>query len=163
VVWEYGAMLTQLLQRRQTELLQQAELRQRSSGLVSSDDIKALDQELLSFVAVNRGKSPLLIDSHPVTKESFGYRTTAFSSSQILDLRPDEIWVLYSSPEETVRRIEASPNGRPQVTCSEAAMHTSLQASVAVNYGIIVGCPIYFFDTEHDPNVLTDRLEARIK
>lgn len=161
-IWEYGAKLTEFLQAKNGEVQDQAHLRGSSSNVVTARDIEFVDEALLAFVAERRGTVPILVDSHAVTKEVFGYRITPFSLEKFQVLAPDEIWVLYASPAETRRRIAADSGGRPTVTLEEAAMHTALQSSVAATYGMAIGKPIYLFDTACPRGELVDRLVGRL-
>jgi len=162
LVWEYGAKLTEHCGARLTELAGQHELRAQSAALITPDDVAAVDQELLDFVDEHRGRQHVVIDSHPVTKEEWGYRITPFSFQQFARLLPDEIWLLYASPEETRRRIQEDAGGRPLVTEEEARMHTMLQASVAATYGMSIRCPVYMFDTGVARQELVSRLVERL-
>lgn len=161
-IWEYGAKLTEFVQAKNGAIENQAHLRGASSNVVTARDIELVDEALLAFVAERRGAVPILVDSHAVTKENFGYRITPFSFEKFQILAPDEIWVLYASPAETQRRIAADPGGRPAVTLEEAAMHTALQSSVAATYGMAVGKPVYLFDTGLPRSELVDRLVGRL-
>jgi adenylate kinase len=162
LTWEYGARLTEHVTFKAARDIHQHELREKSAGLVTPEDVSEVDRQLLQFVEINRGSRNVLIDSHPVTKEDYGFRITPFSSEQVAALRPDEIWVLYASPEETRRRIEADGAGRPMITAEEAAMHTFLQTSVAATYGIAASCPVYIFDTNASREDLMVRLIGRL-
>jgi adenylate kinase len=162
LVWEYGARLTEYIQARSTAELTQAELRARSSNIVTPEDIAAVDLALVSFVTTHRVTHPVIIDSHAVTKEEYGYRITPFSLEQFARLSPDEIWILYASPEVTISRIKADAAGRPMVDEEEARMHTALQASVGATYGMSLGIPVYFFDTAKPRDQLLDRLTRRL-
>ncbi len=66
----------------------------------------------------------VFIDSHPVTKEAFGFRVTPYSLDDFALLSPTQIWVLYADPETTAARIGQEARGRHIVTAAEAAMHT---------------------------------------
>ncbi len=160
-VWEYGERLTAYVQARSVNITDQSELRAKSAQVVTPDDIAQLDGQLLEFVELHRGKSPVLIDSHPVTKEEYGFRITAFSETRARDLAPNEIWVFYANPEETRRRIQSESGGRPLPSEEEARMHTSLQSAIAATYGIIVGAPVYLFDTATSLEELVSRLMRR--
>lgn len=163
LIWEYGAKLTEHCAARSAEAIRQDDLRARSAGIVTPEDVAAVDAALLAFIDEHRNTRNVLIDSHPVTKEEYGYRITPFSLKQFGQLRPDEIWVLYASPEETRRRIEADPGGRPMVSDEEARTHTMLQASVAATYGMAIRCPVYMFDTEGSRDVLVTKLVGRLR
>lgn len=160
--WEYGARLTEHLKARSAHLADQNELRTKSATIVTPDDIRDVDRTLMEFVAENRLSRHVIIDSHPVTKEAWGYRITPFSLEDFSRLAPDEIWMLYASPELTVDRIANDPAGRPAVTLEQARTHTSLQGSVAATYGMSLGKPVYLFDSSRDQSELVDQLASRL-
>jgi adenylate kinase len=162
LIWEYGARLTEHVAARLSKVGNQNELRARSSGLVTPSDVEEMDRRLLTFVDEHRNDNHVLIDSHAVTKEAYGYRITPFSLAQFARLAPNEIWVLYATPEETRRRIADDSGGRPLVTEEEARRHTYLQASVAATYGMALGCPVYLFDTGTSRDELISRLQGRL-
>ncbi len=162
MVWEYGARLTEHVRGLSGGVVTQDDLRGRSAGVVSPQDVDEVDHALMAFVAEHRGSCHVLIDSHPVTKEAYGYRITPFSLERFAHLAPDEIWVLFASPEETRRRIAANDEGRPMVTEEEARTHTALQASVAATYGMSLGRPVYLFDTSAPRAELVARLVKRL-
>lgn len=146
-VFEYGERLTRYLADRGDRSLTQQRLRRHSAALARPDDIRAVDRLLLKFVAKKRSRSHVVIDTHAVTKERYGFRVTSYSLRRFSSLNPDAICVLYTSPDVSVERIRRGPGGRPQVTEWEAGFHSALQASVAVTYGMSVGVPVYFVDS----------------
>lgn len=162
LIWEYGAKLTEHCAARSVDVTGQHELRARSADLITPEDVAEVDSKLMTFVKEHRPTRHVLIDSHPVTKEAYGYRITPFSLEQFAQLRPDEIWVLYASPEETRRRIQEDSGGRPLVTEEEARTHTLLQSSVAATYGMSIRCPVYMFDTAEPRADLVARLAGRL-
>lgn len=161
-VWEYGARLTEYCRQKSPAIGGQEDLRAQSSGLVTPEDVQEVDRLLLEYVSANRGERHVLVDSHPVTKESYGYRVTAFSQEQVQTLDPDEIWVLYATPDVTRDRISADAAGRPLPSEEEARIHTQAQMAVATTYGIMVSCPVYMFDTGRPREQLIETLLARL-
>ena len=161
-LWEYRARLTEHCKQRSHGIRSQKDLRAKSSILVTPEDVLEVDRLLIEFVTEKRKTQHVIVDSHPVTKEAYGYRVTAFSQEQITRLNPDEIWVLYADPELTRSRIHEDAGGRPMPSEEEARTHTQTQISVATTYGIIVGCPVYIFDTSQPRELLTDSLLARL-
>lgn len=162
-IWEYGARLTRFLQERGSLVKDQDELRARSAGVVTPADIDSLDDELLAWTAESRQTSHCVIDTHPVTKEDYGYRVTAFSVERFRQLKPDEIWLFYVAPDITVDRIARKAAGRPTITLEEARIHSAAQASLACTFGVIAGCPVYMFDTNVEQAVLVARLARRLE
>ncbi|MDP3634931.1 ATP-binding protein [Phenylobacterium sp.] len=162
LVWEYGARLTEHINGRSVGIVHQDQLRERSASVVTAADIEDVDRALLEFVATHRSTHNIIIDSHPVTKEAFGFRITPFSLEQFRRLAPDEIWLLYVSPKVTIERIANDPAGRPTVSEEDARLHTSLQASVAATYGISIGRAVHLFDGAGDRSELIARLQKRL-
>lgn len=160
-IWEFGERLTAYLNERNGTSIAQAELRERSAGLATPDDVTVVDAQLVDFVAAERGRSHVLIDSHPVTKERYGYRVTPYSLAHFRQLNPTQIWMLYTAPEVAVARIRNDAQGRPEITLEEARFHTQIQASVAATYGMALGIPIYFFDANRPPEELDAELSSR--
>ena len=161
-IWEYGARLTEHCLARSADITSQDDLRARSSAVVTPQDVADVDLALLTFVEEHRGSRPVLIDSHAVTKEFYGYRVTPFSLEQFGRLRPNEIWVLYAEPDETRRRIAADSGDRPQISEEQARTHTLLQESVACTYGMSIGCAVYMFDTAQPRDTLITVLAERL-
>jgi adenylate kinase len=160
-IFEFGERLTARLTD-SGQVSDQADLRSQSARAITLDDVRAVDRELLDFVATNRATNPVIMDSHAVTKESYGYRVTPYSLKEFEKLGPTQIWVLYTAPEVARQRIIADAQGRPQITEEEARFHTQLQASVAITYGMHLGTAIHFFDSAVPREQLVDQLVARL-
>jgi adenylate kinase len=157
--------LSYYLSQRQNSPVRTTQLREQSARIVTPEDIAAVDDQLIAHVNRQRQVTHLIIDSHPVTKEQYGFRITAFSIEQLQALRPTMICMLYTEPAVVMERLSTDAQGRPMVTPHEAALHTELQASVAVTYGIVLGVPVYLFDSskllEEISNSIVKRLEAK--
>lgn len=162
-VFEFGERLTSHIERTRGGGVVQEDLRRRSSGLITPEDVAAVDRDLIAFAKEGRSRTHVVIDSHPVTKESFGFRVTPYSLADFAQLAPTQIWVLFADPETTMKRIGSNAQGRPAISAAEAAMHTHLQTSVAVTYGIGLGLPVHLFDTSRlDPGEVASMLAARL-
>lgn len=162
-VFSYGHELTQFLQRKGRGVDSQDALRSRSAKVTSKEDIDELDSELVELVERERQVRPILIDSHPVTKEEYGFRITPFTLEMFGKLRPTRIIVLYTEPALTQARIGDDPGGRPMVSNFESAMHTGLQATVAIGYAMSLGTPIYFLDSAQPVEFLAEWVVARMR
>ena len=111
--FSYGDELRKWVSQRHATPLTAPTMREASAGVVTADDVDHIDRELVSWVAKERAQSHIIVDSHPVTKEKFGFRITPLSGDQLRELSPDFILCLYASPEELERRIVADTRGRP--------------------------------------------------
>jgi adenylate kinase len=138
-------------------------IRQQSSFVVTPQDIEDLDRKLAEFVRQHRSTCPVLIDSHAVTKEPYGFRVTSFKAESLQAIAPDCIVCLYANSDVLIDRIGANAMGRPQVTRFEADMHVQLQAGLAVHYGVILGKAVYLVDSATDEMELVRIVATRAK
>lgn len=124
------------------------DMRRQSALLIRREDVDAVDAQLIETVRLKRQQHPIVIDSHPVTKEEFGFRVTPFTRAQLATLHPDVILCLYASADEIRRRIETNSMGRPLPRKDEIELHTQTQVSLAVQYGLRLDAPVYLLDAE---------------
>lgn len=155
-VWDYGQeLLNRVAERANTSY---EELRGNSAGLITSADVAKTDEDLITWTEERRQQSHVLIDTHAVTRESFGFRITPFSTEQVTRLKPTILIGLYAEPEVVRARLDADAAGRLGVTPFEASFHASVQASVLATYAITCGVPAYILDSSRDSSVLVSLL-----
>jgi adenylate kinase len=156
MVFSYSALLRDHIRQRDGADIGAAELREKSSRVVTRDDVMAVDAKLIDEINATRSAHDILIDSHPVTKESYGFRVTPFSADQIRAFSPDAIICLYASPDILHQRIAMNPDGRPLPSIFELEMHAHVQAALATQYSISVGRSCYLIDSGVSPQELVD-------
>jgi adenylate kinase len=160
VTFVYSELLARHMSEGSKAKVSQKKLREQSAQIVTEKDIEAVDQFLIREVSRLRLRCHVVIDSHPVTKEGYGFRVTAFSIPMLRALMPTRICMLYANPRVIIKRIAKHSKGRPTVTKNEADLHCALQSNVAVCYGLQVGAPIYFFDVSRSVDVALAQLSA---
>ncbi|MDD5247565.1 MAG: ATP-binding protein [Rhodocyclaceae bacterium] len=156
LLFSYSALLREHLRQRDGAAIGAAEIREKSSCIVSREDVMAVDARLINEVNAKRGTHDILIDSHPVTKESYGFRVTPFKREQLHALSPDAIVCLYASPDVLRERINMAPDGRPLPSIFEIGLHVHMQAAVAAQYSVEVGRTCYLFDSGVNSDALVD-------
>lgn len=156
LVLSYSALLQEHVHQRDGEAIGAAEIREKSSHVITRDDVMAVDAKLIDEVHAKRGTRDILIDSHPVTKESYGFRVTPFKVEQLLALSPDAIVCLYASPDVLRERISMAPDGRPLPSIFEIGLHVQMQAAVAAQYSVELGRSCYLFDSGVNRDALVD-------
>jgi adenylate kinase len=161
-LFAYSQVLAESLTLKLAATISQDKLREESAKIITQQDVQAADRDLLALVNGCRGCCNIIVDSHAVTKETYGFRITAFSMEMLLAIRPTLLVSLYSAPAVVIDRIASSPQGRPVVSEFEAEFHNFLQASVAVNYGMQLGLPVYFLDAERSPDALCAEIVKRV-
>ena len=164
LLFAYSEQLRDLVGRRLgNESLGEDEIRRQSSQVVTAQDVIDLDKQLIETVRSERSRRPVLIDSHAVTKEAYGFRVTAFSVAALQALDPDVIICLYASSAVVLDRIRRHPSGRPTVTEFEADFHTHGQVALAIQYGVILGKPVYLVDSAASEDDLVSVVATKAK
>lgn len=154
-VLSYGALLTKA-----HDVKSQEELRQRSSDIITSDSVRAID-DLLHHRIESSASALVVIDSHAVTRESYGFRTVPYDISTIRSLGLTSIVCLYASPATIRRRHELDRGGRREGDEFHLQMHTSLQSSLAMTYSHTADVPVFFIDADPSPTeVLSSAVSA---
>jgi adenylate kinase len=121
-------------------------LREAPSQVITRADVDATDKKLIGLVGDLRKHKHVLVDSHPMSKEPYGFRITPFTQAQISELSPDVIVCLYADPAEIARRIHEDAAGRPLPSEFELSMHVTLQATVAAQYAYTLGVACHLLD-----------------
>lgn len=164
LVWySYSKMLRDVVNRRGQENIDETEVRERSAAVITREDVVTTDEWLIAEVAARRQDHHVVIDSHPVTKESYGFRITPFTPGQLKRLSPDIIVCAYASANVLANRIRQDPAGRPLPSDFDITLHVQLQASLAAQYGFLLGCACYLLDTDAEPDVVKQRFLAMTK
>jgi len=159
----YGEVLTEYVNRNANTKLAQPDIRRESSRVISPEDVEAADHMLLELVRRKRDTAHVMIDSHPVTKEGYGFRVTPFSLRLLEAIRPTMVVCLYAHSAVVRKRIGNDAQGRPEVSRFESDYHCCLQASVALTYSIHLGVPMYCYDSDRPADELADALVERIR
>ncbi len=155
-IFTYSKELLKVVERRVASVKTQDDLRQHSAAVITHDDVKIVDNELLKLLETTRNKKNVIIDSHPVTIESYGFRVTPFAKAQIKRLNPDVIICLFSDAETVRKRICENPAGRPLPSSFELDLHTQLQSQIASIYAMETGARLFLLNSSVSRDELLD-------
>lgn len=153
---EYGDRLLWSLRRDHPELTRE-ELRARSADLVTANVVARLDEELADALPTWLMTTHVVISSHAVTHERYGVRVTPYSQRVLERLPLAAIVVLHAPSTELLRRSTQAPEGRSWHTAEQADRLQRLQTDVALQYGMVCGCPVFVIDTCDDPLTLAQQ------
>ncbi len=117
-------------------------------------------ERLLAEVRQLRVQSNVIIDSHAVAKDEYGFRVTPDSSDYLRALQLDAIVILHPKPEDVVARIAEEPAGRREVDVDNVIRHSALQDAVSIAYAVSLGCPVFTLDAHGPLSDLVLRLLA---
>ncbi len=154
VVFTYSKELLDWVQRRTKLIATQDDLRRESAKMITPGDVQAVDSQLVELANSCRGQRTLVVDSHPVTIEEFGFRVTPFTKERLGALAPDVIVCLYANAETIIERISKNAAGRPMPFRYEIDLHNQLQCQVASIYAIETGASLYYLNASCSPDDL---------
>jgi adenylate kinase len=138
-------------------------IRRSSAKIITPQMISDVDELLIQKVQQERCRRPIIIDSHAVTKESYGFRITPFTLEKLRLLSPTHVCLLFADSDTTIRRINENAQGRPLITPFEANFHLYLQSQVAVSYCIELGLQLYILDSTATLGPGLDKLLSLLK
>jgi adenylate kinase len=149
--FDYGELL--LRRKEQSGItLSYEQLRHQSATVIRSTDVVTVDEEVVEEVRRMREANHVLIDSHALTREEYGFRAIPYSAPQLSLLRLDAVIVLRCDPEVLLSRVEADRGGRRALTVELAREIQVLQESLCIQYAVVCGCPAFVIDcTELTP------------
>jgi len=144
--FDYGQLL---LSRKQGEGigLTYEQLRQESAAVISPEDVASTDDWVVAEIARLRLATHIIIDSHALTREAYGFRAVAFSQRRLQDLKLDAVLILRCDPDVLIARVARDPQGRRDLTVELAREIQTLQAALCLTYGVACGCPVFVIDT----------------
>lgn len=142
--------------------LSHADLRDESANSITRQDIETLDAELISLsMKCRQDAIPLLIDSHPVTIEDYGFRVTMFSKEVLKAISPNVIVCLYADAAVLSERIKHVGLGRKFRTIADVDRHVNLQNQVAAIYALETAASLYYLDAARpELDVYTDFIRS---
>ena len=79
--YSYSKLLRDHINQQRGKSIDEVEIRRQSAILITRDDVDAVDRWLIEEVRNRRSVEHIVIDSHAVTKESYGFRVTPFTTS----------------------------------------------------------------------------------
>lgn len=124
-----------------------SELRRHPTREATMSTIEKAVELLISRVNELRARTNVLIDSHAVAKDEYGFRVSPDNISVLNRIGLRAIFVLHGDHNTIIRRLKSDASGRRLVTRAEISVHERLQDSVAISYAVASGCPVFFVNT----------------
>lgn len=119
-------------------------LRKSPASKVDENLVRQADAELKRLVDESSGV--VLIESHAVTVEEYGFRVIPFTSEAFDALGFTDILLLFDSPQRILQRTKDNPEGRPVLPVETISFAQGIQASVAFEYAMKAAVPLYCLD-----------------
>jgi adenylate kinase len=133
-----------------------SELRRHPTREATMNTIKKSTEVLCSKLNELREHTNVIIDSHAIAKDSYGFRASPDSIASLTKFDLSAIFVLHAKYDEIRRRLESQNEGRRHVSAEEISTHERLQDSVAISYGVATGTPVFFVNAQDVEQVAAD-------
>jgi adenylate kinase len=153
--FDYGEVLLRRKQR-QGSILSYSELREQSSSVISPTDVLDTDEWVIAEITQLRTTSDVIIDSHALTREEYGFRAIPYSKHQLEAINFDAVLALRCDPEVLIARVASDRGGRRELSVELAREIQTLQEALCLHYAVACGCPAFVIDT-------TERTTAEVK
>jgi adenylate kinase len=153
--FDYGELLLRR-KHQQGSILSYSELREQSSTVITSADVSDTDEWVIAEMARLRIDSDVLIDSHALTREEYGFRAIPYSSRQLVTIGLDAVIALRCDPEALIARVAVDPGGRRALSVELAREIQTLQESLCLTYAVACACTAFVIDT-------TERAPAEVR
>lgn len=155
-VISYSQLIIDFFAYKHKRNLEHNNMRTQSSNIISPRDIEEIDKLLIRLTNQYKKEKHVIIDSHAITKENYGFRSTPFKTNILKALKLDMIVVLYSNVNNIKNRIKSNPEGRSNMTDEEITIMFNLQNSLAQIYGNILNKPVYFLNSDNDIDTIRE-------
>lgn len=143
---DFGQLLLERIQKTRPDVTYD-QLRSQSSVIITEQDVRETDAALIRSFPALRTQTHILMDSHAVNREQYGYRVTHYSFDNLRRIAFDAVIITYCDPDIWIERRAKDPQGRPNLSRFEVQHFMALQEAVGVQYAITCGCPCYLLDT----------------
>jgi len=144
--FDYGELLLRRKER-QGSILSYSELREQSSSVISPTDVLDTDEWVIAEITQLRATSDVIIDSHALTREEYGFRAIPYSMRQLDAINFDAVLALRCDPEVLIARVAADRGGRRELSVELAREIQTLQEALCLHYAVACGCTAFVIDT----------------
>ena len=152
--FRFGRELTAFLEEEHS--VTQEELRSGTDHVSTPHIVRQVDERAIAVAEEHRDTKNIVIDTHALTSEAFGFRLTPMSIEQISRLAPDIVVCVTASPAVVGKRILAASLGRPNLNEDQLRQQANLQQSLVVAYSVICGVPAYFIENNDEDQLVAN-------
>jgi adenylate kinase len=144
--FDYGELLLRRKEREGSNLSYD-QLREQSASVISATDVASTDEWVIGEVAQLRTSTDVIIDSHALTREQYGFRAIPYTTHQLESLKFDAVLALRCDPDELIARVTADRGGRRELSVELAREIQTLQEALCLHYAVACACPAFIIDT----------------
>jgi len=148
VRFSFGDLIYEVLQQKGVKC-NRLQIRKTPDKFVTINIIKYASKILLERAMEARKINNVVIESHAVVRDFYGFwvipEITDFKSARL-----DAIIVIHTSFNTFRKRMNRAIDGRYEISNQTFQKYQSLLDSVAINFSLKAGCPLYVVETGDD-------------
>ena len=118
-------------------------LRESPSEFVDASTIRLATETLLSVAQRTPSDVTVLVDSHAVSQDRFGYVARPDGDDYFRTVQYSAIIQLHADPAVVLQRTDVNRDGRHATTMEDLSTHFLLQAAVSMSYARASSCALY--------------------
>jgi len=104
---------------------------------------------LLNRVTLLRHATNIILDSHAVVNDYFGFRIVP-EINDFERVKIDAVIVVHAPFEIVEQRVIREPKGRNPISKHSFEKHQTMQDAVAIHFSLLAKCPMYVVETDDD-------------
>jgi adenylate kinase len=152
-VVRYGELLFRMKEKTHPGIKYE-QMRSQSGSILSKEDLAGADDLILKTVIDHKGKFDIIIESHGVTKEDYGFRITPYKNvKKLVNLGVTNVVYISSDSDIIVKRMLGSAKGRKKMNQGQIQQNFRLQETLALVYAVLTGST---FTVIENNSTLTD-------
>src|ERR1017187_327403 len=105
---DFGQLLLERIQKTRPDVTYD-QLRSQSSVIITEQDVRETDAALIRSFPALRTQTHILMDSHAVNREQYGYRVTHYSFDNLRRIAFDAVIITYCNPDIRIERRPYDP------------------------------------------------------
>lgn len=156
----FGQLLHLAVERRLATRINYAKFRAAAASLVTPSDFEEASIELTNNTTASDPNRWLIVDSHAVAREQFGWQANPDTPGTLQQYAYDVIILLDAPSRVVLKRIRKTPNGRLVKTERDVAILAALQQGIATYYSGTIGCPLWVIDAQPSINSVVGVVET---
>ncbi|HZR82560.1 MAG TPA: AAA family ATPase [Candidatus Binatia bacterium] len=156
----FGELIRQALNELAGSRVEEAQLRREPTSLVTEAVLEHATRQLVAMCASSARRVVVIVDSHAVSQDQFGFRSTPDGPSYFKALRYDAIVQLVLPGQEILDRTPVGTGGRQARSGVDLDFHSSLQLMVSTFYAAMSECPLFVVSADGAVSEVAARVDG---
>jgi adenylate kinase len=131
--------------------------------LISQKDITEIDMLILQQLRKMAPTQNVIIESHAVNKDNYGFKINPFNTKMLSLISPDLLLMLYTSnPEDVYKRLLENDSGQEWKSPDDVYYCQMFQSMLALQYSILQGKELRFLDVSNGIDRIAEWIQKKV-